>query len=219
MRGYFKEERFFVQKTKDGKKGYAVFAPFVTSHHDRNTHPYRYPQVNPSGIMVNLGWVPVERREEIGLDAEPLGTIDLAGIDWEGTGVSGYRDNWTEFQYKEQYDEEREEIYPFTDVTGIVRRGESFNPFIGNTNMPSQSIYQYIDPLYMKTMFGFINDLDFDDHYLERVVDDLEDEDSYPIPATRNSFLASNGTPDLYRRWATTSGFMSLTSFAGLAFL
>lgn len=32
MRGYFKEERFFVQKSKDGKLGYAVFAPFVTSH-------------------------------------------------------------------------------------------------------------------------------------------------------------------------------------------
>lgn len=71
MRGYFKEERFFIQKNKDGKKGYAVFAPFVTSHTDVNSHPHRGPTVLPCGIMVNLGWVPVENRKEVSLDSEP----------------------------------------------------------------------------------------------------------------------------------------------------
>jgi surfeit locus 1 family protein len=219
MRGYFKEERFFVQKTKDGKKGFAVFAPFVTSHQDLNTHPNRLPNTNASGIMVNLGWVPVDRKSEISLDSEPLGSIDLSEYDWEASGVDGFVDKWTEFSYKQEYDEEREEAYPFTDVVGVVRRGETNNPFIGNTNIPSQWIFQYIDPRYMKIIFEFKNDVDFDDHYLERYVDDLEDEESFPIPATKNSFLTSNGTPELYQRWARTSGLMSLTSLAGLAFL
>jgi len=163
MRGYFKEERFFVQKSKDGKKGYAVFAPFVTSHTNLNTHPYRGPQTNVCGIMVNLGWVPVDSRNEVGLDSEPLGTLDMDDYDW-GDYLT-FKDEWTEFEYKKEYDEEREEVYPFTDVTGIVRRGERYNPIVGNTNMVSASIFQYVDPLYMKMMFGFNNDLDFDDHY------------------------------------------------------
>merc|ERR1712232_644501 len=146
MRGYFKEERFFVQKSKEGKKGYAVFAPFVTSHTDLSTHPYAAPKTNISGIMVNLGWVPVENRMEIGLDSEPLGTLDMEEYDWDN--VECYKDMWTEFEYKQEYDEEREEAYPFTDVTGIVRRGERMNPFVGDTNMVSASMFQYIDPLY-----------------------------------------------------------------------
>lgn len=32
MRGYFKEGRFMVQKERDGRRGYLVFAPFITRH-------------------------------------------------------------------------------------------------------------------------------------------------------------------------------------------
>lgn len=113
--------------------------------------------------MVNLGWVPVESRLEVGLDSEPLGTLDMDDYDWDN--VDCYKDRWTEFSYKQQYDEEREEAYPFTDVVGIVRRGERMNPWVGDSNMVAQSIFQYVDPLYMKMMFGFNNDVDFDDHY------------------------------------------------------
>jgi len=31
MTGYFKEERFFVARKRDGKVGYLVFAPFITA--------------------------------------------------------------------------------------------------------------------------------------------------------------------------------------------
>ena len=72
MRGYFKEERFCVTKEKDGRKGYAVFAPFVTSHINVVTHPYEEDKENPSGIMVNLGWMPFENIKEISTDAEPI---------------------------------------------------------------------------------------------------------------------------------------------------
>lgn len=167
--------------------------------------------------MVNLGWVPLENRCEIALDAEPLGKIELADMDFNG--IDEYVDNYTQFSYKQEYNEEKEEEYPFVDVTGIVRRGETSDPMVGNTNIPTQSIFQYVDPYYMKMLFGFKNDVEFDDHYLERIVDDLEDEDSYPIPATRTSFLMANGTPDLYSRWARNSGMVSAVSFMGLAAL
>ena len=71
----------------------------------------------------------------------------------------------------------------------------------------------------MKRIFGFINDVDYDDHYLERMVDTLEDEDSYPIPATKNSFTVNRGTSEVFSGYATTSGLMSAVSFAGLAAL
>lgn len=76
MRGYFKEERFFVQKQKDGKDGYAIFAPFVTSHANNQSSPLvTFAPANASGIMVNLGWVPLENRGEVALDDEPLGKL------------------------------------------------------------------------------------------------------------------------------------------------
>jgi len=31
MDGYFKTDRFFVRREKEGKEGYLVFAPFVTA--------------------------------------------------------------------------------------------------------------------------------------------------------------------------------------------
>jgi len=31
IKGWFREERFFVRRSRDGKDGYLVFAPFITS--------------------------------------------------------------------------------------------------------------------------------------------------------------------------------------------
>lgn len=143
--------------------------------------------------------------------------MDLAeDFEWEDN-VECYHDRWTDFRYKKEYDEEVEEVYPFTDVVGILRRGENFNPFVGDSNMPSQSIFQYVDTLYMKGMFSFNNDLDFDDYYLERMVDELEDGDSFPIPATRRTFLQGRGTADVYNGYAKKHGFLSVASFMGVA--
>lgn len=167
--------------------------------------------------MVNLGWVPFENRMEITKDSEPLGRMDFEEIDFGG--ANEFFDPYSNWWYKKQYDEDTEEEYPFTDVTGIVRRSETMNPMIGNTNIPSQWHFQYIDTSYMKMLFQMKNDVDFDDHYLERFVEDLEDDDSFPVPATRNNFQVSTGTPDLYSRYARNSSLVSAVSFAGLAAL
>jgi len=51
------------------------------------------------------------------------------------------------------------------------------------------------------------------------MVDDLEDADSYPIPATRNSFLAGRGTPELWNGYARNHGLLSFASFAGVGMM
>jgi len=71
--GYFKEERFFVRKERQGRAGYIVLAPFVSAIEDFD--PFRTTNANPpveEGIMVNLGWVPLENRNDIERSTEPL---------------------------------------------------------------------------------------------------------------------------------------------------
>ena len=71
--GYFKEERFFVRKQREGRAGYSVLAPFITAIEDND--PFRTTQANPPveyGLMVNLGWVPLENKQDIEKSSEPL---------------------------------------------------------------------------------------------------------------------------------------------------
>lgn len=73
LKGYFKEERFFVRKTRDGRVGYSVFAPFITAI--ENNDIKRETDANPIleyGLMVNLGWVPIENKDDISMGSEPI---------------------------------------------------------------------------------------------------------------------------------------------------
>ena len=73
LTGYFKEERFFVRKARDGRAGYSVFAPFVTAMDDYDL--LKDTNANPMleyGIMVNLGWVPAENKNDIEMGSEPI---------------------------------------------------------------------------------------------------------------------------------------------------
>lgn len=73
MKGYFKDERFFVRRVRDNKDGYLVFAPFITATEglemdDRST-------INPNaefGLFVNLGWVPLENKNDITMGNDPV---------------------------------------------------------------------------------------------------------------------------------------------------
>lgn len=76
LTGYFKEERFFVRKVRDSRVGYAVFAPFVTAMEDFDLR--KDTNANPMqeyGIMVNLGWVPIENKGDIEMGGEPIAPI------------------------------------------------------------------------------------------------------------------------------------------------
>lgn len=74
LKGYFKDERFFVRRTKDSRLGYLVFAPFVTAKKTLEAVK-RENVVNGQvehTIFVNLGWVPLEHKKDIEMGNEPI---------------------------------------------------------------------------------------------------------------------------------------------------
>jgi surfeit locus 1 family protein len=74
LKGYFKDERFFVRRTKDGRLGYLVFAPFVTAKQTLE-RVKRENVVNGEvefSLFVNLGWVPLEHKKDIEMGNEPI---------------------------------------------------------------------------------------------------------------------------------------------------
>lgn len=74
MKGYFKDERFFIRRARDGRLGYMVFAPFVTAV-QKTDFVARETVVNTPveiTILVNLGWVPVENKKDIELGNQPI---------------------------------------------------------------------------------------------------------------------------------------------------
>ena len=93
-------------------------------------------------------------------------------------------DPYTSFKYKKEYNDDREYEKPFVDIVGVLRRGERPSPWAGNVNIPRICKFTFIDVLYMKNQNNLINNIRFDDHYLERIVDEVDDVDEIPIPAT-----------------------------------
>ena len=73
MIGYFKEERFFVRSARNGRAGYAVFAPFVTNV--ENSDLTKDDLTQEYGLMVNLGWVPRDNKNEIEMSNDPYPCI------------------------------------------------------------------------------------------------------------------------------------------------
>jgi len=73
LRGYFEEEKFYVRREKNGRAGFLVLAPFITSHTDVNIKAEGWNGRN--GIIVNLGWVPAENKDDIGLGNDPTGLL------------------------------------------------------------------------------------------------------------------------------------------------
>lgn len=172
MRGYFKASRIYVRKIKDGKPGFAVFAPFITSVIDNRPEERRndLQGVEESGIMVNLGWVPSESKKEVSGTDEPLPVVEF-----DETNLLGkYTDPFTGFIYKSKYDEDAGEIKPkYTDLTAIVRGGESQNYLLGNVNFPKEGYFQYADLDLFSRYFLFRNIQSSRVAYLERVVPTL----------------------------------------------
>lgn len=71
IKGWFKEERFFVSRNRDGKKGYLVFAPFVTSTKKNETDANSFSNTpSDNTVFVNLGWVPLENKDDIEMSGE-----------------------------------------------------------------------------------------------------------------------------------------------------
>jgi len=77
IKGYFKEERFFIRRQRGDKEGYLVFAPFVTARTKLESDPNS--TANPpleTSIFVNLGWVPLENKGDIEMSSEPVPVLE-----------------------------------------------------------------------------------------------------------------------------------------------
>lgn len=173
VRGYFKTQRIYVRKYKDGKPGFAVFAPFITSVIDARTREQRIANgknLEESGVMVNLGWVPSENKNEVSGTDEPLPLVE-----W-GENHPYFVDVHTGFEYKPKYDEEKEEVKPkYTDLTAIVRAGEKESRLHGLVNWEREGYLQFVDLDLFSRLFLFRNFESSRVAYLERVVPSLED--------------------------------------------
>jgi SURF1 family len=74
MIGYFREERVFVRRVRNGQEGFLVLAPFVTAN------KFQDPSLRATGqnyplepaLIVSLGWVPHENVEDIEMSSEVL---------------------------------------------------------------------------------------------------------------------------------------------------
>jgi hypothetical protein len=80
------------------------------------------------------------------------------------------------FTYKAIYNQDRETRPPYTEVTGIVRRGEEYNPLVGNYSTSDLKNWNHIDLLKMSRFIRFSNIENTSQAYIERIVPSLEEE-------------------------------------------
>lgn len=109
-------------------------------------------------------------------------------------------------------------------MVAVVRRGEKYNPLVGNVNFEKNNLLQFIDLELMSRIFMFSNPAYTRQAYLERIVDTLEETDQpvYPIPATKSSLSRTNESVSTYKNIATKStiaGAAGLILMAPLLFL
>lgn len=211
MRGYFKDQRFFVRRKRDGKEGYLVFAPFVTAL-ERVNHRLKQKDLLPVeySVFVNLGWVPLENKKDVELGGEVCPPMDAP----EDTTLF-VNDTFTGFNPDPANPEESEQV-TLTEITGIVRRGESENWLARRRNWNSEGIYNWVDLDYMGKIFRLFNLDAVNAAYIERVVpsfEEGEEEGLYPIPATKNTFERPLNTPE---RHSTFFSFYAATSALSL---
>jgi len=215
LQGYFKEERFFVRKTKDGRVGYCVFAPFVTAMDDYDLK--KDTNANPMleyAVMVNLGWVPIENKDDIEMGSEPIPPIDA--LEPEDTDLlaedritllANHPDNFIE-----------EHVVGLTELVGIVKRGENKDLLRGQVNFPYEGVYQYIDLPFMARLTRIFNYESASQAYIERMVPSLEEESEglYPVPATKDTFFKPNNMPRKNLESASLWGGASLLGLASI---
>jgi len=207
IRGYFREDRFFVRREREGRTGYMVLAPFITAIEDYE--PLRTTAANQQceyGLMVNLGWVPIENKGDITRAADPLPLLDPPAESEipqpdRYTGLMNFPENPIE-----------EDVLQLTEVTGIIRRGECANALARRRNWPSEGNYSFVDLPHLSRLFRFFNYDSSKTAYIERMVEKYEEdsEGNYPIPATKDTFIKPAWMPRRHLEYATVLGGLSL---------
>lgn len=99
-----------------------VFAPFVTAV-ERLNHRLKQKDLLPVeySVFVNIGWVPLENKKDVELGGEVSPALDAP----EDPTLL-VNDEFTGFNPDAANPDESEQL-TLTEITGIVRRGESEN--------------------------------------------------------------------------------------------
>lgn len=151
---------------------------------------------NPQwGIMVDLGWVPSEHKKEIQATDEPITPVDTEVADLK-TGI--YVDNQG-FVYKNKFSGAEDEVGKgkYVDLVAVVRRGEKYNPLVGNVNFEKNNLLQFVDLELMSRIFLFTNPAYTRQAYLERIVDTLEETGTH-ILTYRSTGLSYSCNKDIF---------------------
>eukprot|EP01017_Pseudomicrothorax_dubius_P005730 TRINITY_DN11507_c0_g1_i9.p1 TRINITY_DN11507_c0_g1~~TRINITY_DN11507_c0_g1_i9.p1 ORF type:complete len:282 (-),score=66.52 TRINITY_DN11507_c0_g1_i9:62-907(-) len=185
LRGYFKDERFFIKRERDGQEGYLVLAPFVTA--------VKRPVIFPAGnsprehsVLVSLGWVPKDQKSSIEMGGEPLPLLPTEST--EDTKAVIVNNRITGLVNDPEY-YRPDDLLSLTEFVGVVQRDEGTT--ILRPNWPNQGLFNSIDLDYLVRFFRIFNGDSARSAYIERVVKESElegNEETYPQPATGRTF-------------------------------
>lgn len=184
MMGSFLNGRFLVRDTKNGVKGYKIFAPFSTNLikdcENNNDSPIR-----KEGIFVEIGFMPSEKWRDLKED-----TLNVSPIDFEEIGEElKFKEYHTNFMIGSFEDEVLEEA-PLYKIKGVLRKGED-NYFKLLENRPDLKYWKHVDLLNIGSYFHFDNIPKYSNYYVQLLTEEASEED-FPIVPTSDE-ISSKG--------------------------
>lgn len=120
---------------------------------------------------------------------------------------------------------EESEQLSLTEITGIVRRGETSNVLAGRRNWNELGIYNWVDLDYMGKIMRLFNLDSINTAYIERIVPAPEEGEEegepelYPIPANKNTFEKPLATPCGHKLAAAVLSASSILSIIAATLL
>lgn len=118
---------------------------------------------------------------------------------------------------------EESEQLSLTEITGIVRRGETSNILAGRRNWNQLGVYNWVDLDYMGKIMRLFNLDSVNTAYIERIVpapeEGEEEGELYPIPSNKNTFEKPLDTPCLHKLLASVFTASSLLSIVAATLL
>lgn len=133
--------------------------------------------------MVNLGWVPLENKNDISRDP-PTDPYEFTDEDFDHIDsnffISGHM--------RETLNTKMEDEIPMHEISGVLRRGEEQCYWNRRVNFQRNGNYNFIDLNFMARLFRFTNVNSASSAYIEYIAAEEVDEEVYPQPTTKQSF-------------------------------
>lgn len=212
IKGFFREERFFVKRSRRGEEGYLIFAPFITakeqvSHRVTNANP-----ILEYGLMVCLGWVAKDKKDQVAMGSDPLPLLTYESDKMD--------DPFYDFVQNLVTDPEHlTDAVPLTELTGVVQLGESET--LLKKNWKKEGFYQVADLDFMARFFRLFNLNAAKVAYIERVLPGQEEvpEDAVPEPATAGTIQRGTLQSAQHLAYSKYWGTLASVGLVGLSIL